>query len=288
MASSWLTWAGLGMTTEERRACRRAGLVPSDFAVAEPLDVVAATDEAIDEPRAERLVARASLLELFTPTWADNFERFGIGSRRELAARTADELFLVWQASPYTRPDMHRILAEKIHAAGGPRPEPVPDDELVRRQWAHRYGNRSPGTPTKHRLRIPAIDVNAPVWSADGAERDHWPPPPPLDHRAVAVATIGHDRLVAVGHWQWAGHVAAFLRLDDLGPGDEVALTGDGEPRHWSVTSVDRGAAPLALPHAGLVLLTPPHPRWRPWCHDWGQPDLDPEATPVQVVVAAD
>jgi hypothetical protein len=36
------------------------------------------------------------------------------------------------------------------------------------------------------------------------------------------------------------------------------------------------------------MLLTPPHLRWRPWCADWNMPDLDPETTPVQVVVAAE
>ena len=284
MASSWLTWAGLGLDATERKACRRAGLAATDVATMRPLDLVAATDELVDEVRADHLVRRAGLLQLFTPARVDRLERFGVRSREDLASRDADELFLVYQENPYTRPDMHRILAEMIHVAGGPPPVPVPDDELVRRQWVHRYGDRSPGTRGKRRLRIPTLQVNAPVWEADADGVGPWPPPP-LDHRGVSVAERD-GRIVVVGHWQWAGHFAAFLRLEDLGPGDEIELTGAGT---FAVQSVARGVAPVGLPEsAALTLLTPPHHRWPPWCREWGLPGLDPEATPVQVVVAAD
>ena len=286
MASSWLTWAGLGIRADERRACKRAGIAAADFAVLAPLDVVAATEEVIDEHRADHLVRRAGLLEIVTPAWADGFEGKGVRSRQDLAARSADELFLLWQDDPYTRPDMYRILATKIHAAGGPLAKPVADAELVRRAWVHRYGEDTPGARGRRRLRIPSLKLNAPVWEA--GERA-VPPPPPLDHRGVSVATRDDDRLrlVVVGHWQWAGHFAAFLRLDALEPGDEVLLTEGKRTQPFAVVDVRRGVAPLPLPDAPLTLLTPPHRRWAPWCREWGVPDLDPERTPVQVVVTA-
>ena len=284
MASSWLTWAGLGIRADERRACKRAGIAAADFAVLAPLDLVAATGEVIDEARADHLVRRAGLLEIVTPAWADGFAGKGVRSREDLAARSADDLFLVWQDDPYTRPDMHRILARKIHAAGGPPPSVVSDEELVRRAWVHRYGEQSPGTRGRRRLRIPSLKVDAPVWEAGDRTE---PPPPPLDHRGVTIARRDDDRLLVVGHWQWAGHFAAFLRLDALAPGDEVLLTDGRSTRDFAVFDVQRGVASLPVADAPLTLLTPPHRRWAPWCREWGLPDLDPERTPVQVVVTA-
>ena len=280
------------MTAAEKLAFRTAGLRATELLGMAPVDLVAASDEAVDEARAERLVERARLLERFTLVWVDKFADEGIESCAELAAQTADELYLRWQDSnPYTRPDAYRILAGKIADAGGPTFPVPPDDELVHRAWVHRFGGREPGAPTGGHLRIPALELRAPVWSAEVVD---GVPVPPLDHRAV---TIGGRRangpVVVVGHWQWAGHFAAFLRLEQLRPGDdlELAEAADADVRRFVVTAVRRGRAPLPRPKeeaAALLLQSPPHFRWKPWCAEWGEPDLDPERTPVQVAVAAE
>ena len=291
MAASRVTWSALGVSAEEKRALRAAGLAAVDLLRMAPLDLVVATDDAVDVARAEHLVERARLLERFTLVWVEKFASHGITSCEDLAAQSPDDLFLQWQdTSPYTRPDAYRILAGKVADAGGPT-FPIPsDDELVRRAWVHRFGDHEPGEATGGRLRILALGVSAPVWSAEVVAGI---PVPPLDHRAVSVAGDAEDGpLVVVGHWQWAGHFAAFLRLEELQPGDDVELAdGDGATRRFVVTGVRRGPAPLPRPAnepPALLLLSPPHLRWKPWCADWDDPDLDPERTFVQVAVDAE
>ena len=284
--TGWLTWKGLELEPDERRACRRAGLEAADFARLGPLEIVGATAEEIREPRAMLLARRASLLQVLTPTWVATVQRLGVTDRADLAARSADDLFDTWQvASPYTSPDIYKTLAEKIAAAGGPT-YPVPDDEaLIRRAWSRRWSGEPVEVRTNRRLRIPAVGVNAPI-SLTNATSGH--PVPSLNQRRVAVADEEHPD-VFIGHWQWAGRYGAFLRLDAVGIGDEVELLGH-QDRRLRVGMVVRGRAPLRVRHSQrqVVLMTPPHLRWRPWCLDWGDPELDPERTPVQVVVIAE
>jgi hypothetical protein len=103
---------------------------------------------------------------------------------------------------------------------------------------------------------------------------------PAIDHRAVTVDDVDEPSL-AVGHWNWNGRRAAFFRLEDVVPGDEVLLGA----RRWVVERVVRGLAPTAC-EGDLVLRTPPHLRWRTWVRTWDlQPDVDPERTHLQVAV---
>lgn len=65
--TGWLTWQGLELEPEERRACRRAGLEAADFARLGPLEIVGATAGEISEPRALLLGRRASLFHPHLP-----------------------------------------------------------------------------------------------------------------------------------------------------------------------------------------------------------------------------
>ena len=287
MANTWVTWANLGVTRDERTALRRAGLAAVDLAALQPLDLVAASGEVVSEERAAALTKRASLLEVVTPVWVGAFERVGVTDRAELARRHPDELFDAWQdVSPYTRPDIYRILAEKVVAAGGPD-YPIPsDDELIRRAWVRRFGHGPDPEPTGLRLRLPTLKVSASVVRA--ALGGAGVPRPPLKPSEVAVADDTHPRVV-VGHWQWAGTFAAFLRLEHIARGDPVELVSGRAATRFVAVEMARGAAPLAVPSGDLVLLSASHLRWPPWLSDWNLPaDADLERTWVQVAVTAE
>ena len=274
---AWLSWAGLGIDRDERTALRRAGVVASDLAAMQPLDLVAATGELIDEDRAGYVCGRATLLQIMTPARADAMERVGVRDRADLASRNALELFRGWQhVSPYTNAAAYKVAEECIVAAGGPPPEPIADDDLVRIAWATRFGDRPDPTPTTLHVRLPSIDVNAPVVVSDS---------PPLDPHTVSVAKPD-DPNVIVGHWQWAGtRITPFFRLEHIAHGDPIEVAG----RHFTVVYVNRGLAPLEPPKAALVLIQPPHLRWPPWFTTWNLPaDCDLERAWVQVAVAAE
>jgi hypothetical protein len=125
---------------------------------------------------------------------------------------------------------------------------------------------------TSLRLRIPSIVANAPV--ATGA------PVPAIDHRVVTVDDVERPSLV-VGHWNWNGRRGAFLRLEDVAPGDEVQLGA----RSWVAERTVRGVAPVAC-GGDLVLRTPQHLRWPPWVRSWDLPaSVDPERQHLEVAV---
>ena len=288
MPDGWITWANLRITAEERRALRRAGIAPHDLETLSALDLVAATEELVTEERAARLKGRASLLRIATPAWVRSLERAGIRDRQDLAGRDPLDLFDTWQqVAAYTRPDVYQYLVSTIEAAGGPA-HPVPDDiTLIRRAWVRRFGEGDGTDPakTRLRLRIESLRVNAPVVHlADGR--------PPLRHTEVAT-----DDPVApttfVGHWQWAGRFAPFLRLESLAPGSIVEVGSGRTMVTYEAVAVLRGAAPLGtdeLPDGSIRLITPPHLRWAPWLRDWDLPASDEaelERTWVQVAVVA-
>ncbi len=287
MAKTWITWANLGVTPDERKALRQAGMAAVDLAVLEPLDLVAATGEVVSEERAETLTKRASLLEVVTLQWVRSLGRVGVTDRADLADRHPDELFAAWQqVSPYTNPDTYRILAGKVVAAGGPDYPTPSDQDLIRRAWVHRFGDGPDPEPTGLRLRLPTLKVSASV--VRGAPDDAGVPRPPLKPNEVAVCDDSGPGVV-VGHWQWAGKFAAFLRLEHLATGDPIEVTHGPDADSFVAVDVVRGEAPLAVPPADLVLLSAPHLRWPPWLADWDLPaDADLERTWVQVAVIAE
>ena len=293
----WITWANLGVDGDERRALRRAGIAPGDLETLAPLDLVVATDELVDEARATALQGRSSLLRIATPAWVRSLERAGVRDRADLASRDPLELFDTWQqVSPYTNPGIVRYLATTIEDAGGPRRATLPDAAaLVRRAWWRRFadgdgdgdGHDVLATRSNLRLRIEALRVDAPVVDVPDGR-------PPLRHDEVAVDDPAVPTTF-VGHWQWAGHFAPFLRLETLAPGASIEVrAGRSATTGYEVTAVLRGAAPLDLDDRSgdvIVLVTPPHLRWPPWLRDWGLPGGDDddvlERTWVQTAVVA-
>lgn len=294
---SWLTWAGLDVDPDERKALRRAGVAPADVAQLGVDAVVAASNDVVTPDRADVLVRRATLLEVATPQKLVLLERLGVRDGADLAARTPEELFLLAQdISPYTGPVAYDVFAALIHAARGDESARSTSDwwlgerkrtglDPVRMAWNHRYGRHPDPYPTKQRLRIPAIKVNAWIRVVD-IDESGLPVPPLTDGVTVPHTWSG----VVVGHWTWAGRHGAFFRLEQAAVGAEVEVVDRRDVRRYEIADVVRGIAPLAVdaPTDGLLLLTPRHLRWPVWFKTWDLPSgADPEQTWVQVAARA-
>lgn len=295
-----VTWAGLGVNRAERDLLRRAGFVPSELAHREPLDLVAATDEAITRRRARELTDRASLLQAMTPAKADMIYRLGVTNRADLAARTVDELFAEWQnVLPYTHPAVYDRLASLIETARGTTSERMSVEwwqghraregiDPVLMAWEQRFGPAADDRPSSWRLRLPQLGLQSQI--VIGSIDHVGLPRPPRQPKVVAVDDA-EDPRVLMGHWQWAGRHGAFLRLENASAGDAVQLRSDSCSRDYVVENVTRGLAPLSIKAepARLVLMTPPHLRWPELIEHWNLPaDCDLERAWIQISVTAD
>lgn len=94
-----------------------------------------------------------------------------------------------------------------------------------------------------HRLAVPAAGVDAPVVPAGLSPEGTISP-----DRGQLVWYTGHGRVapgelgtaVVAGHVAYEGEPDVFAALAQVGPGDEVVLTGeDGSEGRWTVTEVD-------------------------------------------------
>lgn len=287
MGRRTVTWAGLAVTDAERNALRRAGFTPAGLAERHPLDLVTSTDESIDEDRALHLTARSGLLGLMTPAKADMLAELGVADRRDLACRTAEELFVLYQdVSPYTHPAVYDRLATLIELAKGSTGERTTVEwwrrrreregvDLVRLAWQRRFGPGPEERATAWSLRVPALrlQANVAVGSRDarGGVRPSFQPD-------VVTADDGADPRFVVGHWKWAGRNGAFLRLEELAAGDAVELRDGRTHFRYAVEEVRCGLVEdaRATQRYELTLTTPPHLRWPQSVSHWDLPrDFD-------------
>ncbi len=92
------------------------------------------------------------------------------------------------------------------------------------------------------RIRIPAIDVDAPVSRLrpdDDAARLPAPDAPSLVGILRGAVGSSGDHALLVGHLNWhTGEPAVFEHLTDVAVGDTVILEQRGEERAYRVTSV--------------------------------------------------
>lgn len=293
------TAAALGLAADERRALKAAGLVPSDLLHMNAMDLVAATEEAIDDERARDLVDIASLVAAgIGKGFSRTLVARGIRGRADLASRSAEDLFVeLLDTTARTHPMSYDHFALCIYLARTEKPSPRLQaiGEWTRQReergfdpllmyWRHRHGDDVPmPAKTGRRLRIPTLKVSAPIYT--GATDRTGQLVTPLGQQDV-VRNAGDPLRLLVGHWMWRGGHGAFARLEDLRPGDGLRVGDDW----YAVSSVAKAPAPADLDadaeHGAIVLATPPHRR----AGVIGLPEsLEPvERGTLQVVVHAD
>jgi hypothetical protein len=234
------------------------------------IDLIAATGEAISEARAVGLIGRAELLALGLSVSA--LGEIGIRCREDLEGRTADDMWLqVVDETARTNPRYYDSFCHAVYVAGGGSESAlltIPGWQRRRERagfdpltlvWRHRHGDAT-ALPrrTSTRLRMPTIGVSAAL--CDGDTDPDGRLVTPLGQKDVTVHAAGPARLL-LGHWMWNGGHGAFVRLEDLEPGDGLEVRGDW----FGVMSVAKipGDAVLDVSERGqwLVLATPPHRR---------------------------
>lgn len=267
-----ITASKLQLTAGERKALRRAGLSPSDLAHMRADDVIFATGEEITEERAEHLVGLATIIACgIGASLARRFVSAGIHNRSELASRSPEEMFLaLLDQTSYTNPLAYDVLAQSVYLAGTSQPEPnrflLATWTRMRKQrgfdpilfyWHHRHGEHTdPPRPTRRRLRLPTVGVNARICEG-GIDASGQMVSPVKQKDVVCLADASTQLLV--GHWMWGGGHGAFVRLEDLQRGDAVQVADEW----FGVMTTKKVAAPVDLePRDGeLLLTTPPHLR---------------------------
>lgn len=267
-----VTAARLRLTREERKALRAAGLEAADLRHMAALDVVAATEEVIDEERADLLVRLAECVGRgISPNHALTAFDLGVKDAADLANRSPEQLFFAHlDASARTHALGFDLLARSVYLAGIDEPDPklLPIAAWTKHRedsgydpllayWRHLHGaDTQLSRRTRSRLRMPTLGVTAPVF--EGGPDPDGALVRPLGQRDVVTAVLGGSRRV-VGHWMWRGGHGAFMRLEDLRPGDGVRLGDDW----FRITAVDmqEASADLESRGADLLLFTPPHRR---------------------------